>query len=296
MGGSVRRVQAWVAALCVLALMPALGPSASAQPVGQGKSVVLLTAYDGAARRADLYVPARVPQQRAVPLLMVLHGLYLDPGSAEASSGLDQVADAEGVAVAYPQGLNQSWNAGTCCDTASRDDVDDVGFLAHVVDLVNNVQAIDRDRVYVAGFSNGGMMALRAVCARPDVFAAAASVGGTLQSGCLSAAPSSALLVHGLRDTTVPYAGTRYSQFLRTALTPVPRAGLLLARHAGCLAVRRESESLLVTDEYRGCAPGARVSVVTVPGLGHRWPNARIDGVDGQALVWDFLSGQRRTA
>jgi len=282
--------------LAALALLATLAPTAAALPdgTGAGKSVLLATVHDGSVRRADLYVPPRIPEQRAVPLLMVLHGLYLDPGSAEASSGLDRVADDEGVAVVYPQGLNQSWNAGTCCDTASRDGVDDVGFLTQVIDLVQNVQAIDRDRVYVAGFSNGGMMALRAVCARPDVFAAAASVGGTLQSGCLSTAPSSALLVHGLRDSTVPYAGQRYSTFLRTALTPVPTAGLILARHAGCTAVRREKRPLLIVEEFRGCAPGARVSVVSVPQLGHRWPNTQVDGVNGQSIVWDFLSHQRR--
>ena len=283
-------------AVAVLALG---GGTATARPpgvsgTGHGAAIVLATPYDGALRRADLYVPPRLPSPPEVPLLMVLHGLYLDPGTAEATSGLDRVADDEGVAVVYPQGLNQSWNAGTCCDTSSRDGIDDVGFLAHVIDLVDSVQAVDRDRVYLAGFSNGGMMALRAVCARPDVFAAAASVGGTLQTGCLSASPSSALLLHGLRDTTVPYAGQRYSTFLRTALTPVPTAALTLARHAGCVAVRREVRARFTVEEFRGCAPGARVSLVTVPRLGHRWPSQQVDGVDGQGIVWDFLSAQRR--
>ncbi|GAC1366454.1 MAG: hypothetical protein NVSMB32_10770 [Actinomycetota bacterium] len=42
----------------------------------------------------------------------MLHGLYLDPATEEAASGLDAVADSQDVALAYPAGLHGSWNAG----------------------------------------------------------------------------------------------------------------------------------------------------------------------------------------
>ncbi len=284
------------AALFALLGLIAAGAPAGALPgdSGSGVSTIVATTYDGALRQVRIYVPPRVPQRTRVPLVMVLHGLFLDPSTAEATSGLDRVADNDDVAMVYPQGLNGSWNAGTCCDASSRDHVDDVGFLAHVVDLVDMLQPIDRDRVYVAGFSNGGMMALRAACARPDVFAAAASVGGTLQSGCLSPHPSSALLLHGLRDTTVPYQGTPYSRFLETALTPVRDASLILARHAGCTALRTQTSARYSTTTYRGCAPQTSVELVTVPALGHHWPSMTTDGVGGQSLVWNFLQRHRR--
>lgn len=289
------RGRAVAAGLCALAVLAALGSPARALPgeSGSGISTIVATTYNGALRQVRVYVPPKVPQRSRVPLVMVLHGLFLDPASAEATSGLDRVADDGDVALVYPQGLNGSWNAGTCCGDSSRDQVDDVGFLTHVVDVVDTVQPIDRDRVYVAGFSNGGMMALRAACARPDIFAAAASVGGTLQSGCLSPRPSSALLVHGLRDTTVPYEGSRYSRFLLTGLTPVRTASLILARHGGCTALRTKPSALYRTTTYRGCAPGTSVELVTVPAMGHRWPTESVDGVDGERLVWDFL--QRHT-
>ncbi|MEO6205476.1 MAG: PHB depolymerase family esterase [Mycobacteriales bacterium] len=284
------------AALCALLALIAVGAPAGALPgdSGAGVSTVVATTYDGALRQVRIYVPPKVPQRSRVPLVMVLHGLFLDPATAEATSGLDRVADDNDVAMVYPQGLNGSWNAGTCCDASSRNGVDDVGFLAHVVDLVDTLRPIDRDRVYIAGFSNGGMMALRAACARPDVFAAAASVGGTLQSGCLSPSPSSALLVHGMRDTTVQYEGSAYSRFLQTALTPVRAASLILARHAGCTTLRTHTSARYRMTTYRGCAPQSSVELVTVPGLGHHWPTATTDGVDGQKLVWSFLSRQRR--
>ena len=53
-----------------------------------------------------------------------------------------------------------------------------------------------------------------------------------------------ALLLNGKRDTPVPYNGTSYSRFLRTALTPVPTATRRLAVRAGCDAVRLIPKSL----------------------------------------------------
>ena len=278
--------------LCAV-LLAALAFPASANP-GGGISTIVGTPYDGKLRTFNLYVPPRIPTRKPVPLLLVLHGLFLDPSTEEASSGLDRVADLDDVALAYPAGLDGSWNAGTCCGPSGARRVDDVGFLVHVVDLVAQIRPIDLNRVYIAGFSNGGMMALRAACERPDVFAAAASVGGTLQVPCAGRQPISAMLLNGQRDTTVPYAGTRYSHFLHTALTPVPTAARRLAARSGCVAVRRASSYRHVTATYRGCALGAALTVVTAPRVGHHWPTWQQDRVDGEELVWDFLSHRRR--
>jgi pimeloyl-ACP methyl ester carboxylesterase len=69
----------------------------------------------------------------------------------------------------------RSWSAGSCCSIHPRDDV---AYLVHVVQAIEKARWIDTRRVYVVGFSNGGMMALDAVCAAPTVFAAAGSVSG----------------------------------------------------------------------------------------------------------------------
>ena len=278
-----------------LAVLAALAVPASAG-APRGISTMIGTPYGGTMRTFNLYVAPRVPAQRPVPLLLVLHGLFHEAATAEAMSGLDRVADEEDVAVAYPAGVEQSWNAGTCCGSSSSAKVDDVGFLTHVVDLVAQIRPIDRNRVYVAGFSNGGMMALKAACERPDVFAAAASVGGTLQTRCAGKGPVSALMLNGKLDTTVPYGGTAYSRFLHTRLTPVPTAMRTLATHAGCVAVRDARHPRYTTRNYRGCARGTALKLVTAPGLGHRWPTTASHDIDAERIVWGFLSAQRRVA
>jgi len=51
--------------------------------------------------------------------------------------------------------------------------------------------------LHIVGFSNGGMMALRAICSAPETFAAAGSVSGLpTDDPCLGNAPQA---VGGLR-------------------------------------------------------------------------------------------------
>src|SRR4051812_4961391 len=225
-------------ALLVTAAVAVLAAPATAAP-GSGISATIVTPYGGQVRTFNLYVAPRVPAQVPVPLLIVLHGLYLDPSTQEASSGLDQVADTQDVALAYPAGVGGSWNAGACCGDSHAQRVDDVGFLVHIVDLVRQIRPIDLDRIYLAGFSNGGMMALKAECDRPDIFAGAVSVSGTLEQPCAGRRPVNAMMVHGMRDTTVPYNGQRFSKFLGVALPSAPTAAARLAKRSGCIANRK---------------------------------------------------------
>ena len=85
------------------------------------------------------------------------------PRSSPASTAL---SDRDGVYVAYPEGVRDSFDAGLCCGPAVRYGVDDVAFLARVV---ADLRSRGASRVSVVGFSNGGMMAyrLRLRAARP---------------------------------------------------------------------------------------------------------------------------------
>lgn len=123
------------------------------------------------------------------PLVLALHGWRLTPQDMAGVDGLDGYGSAHGFTIVHGAGLNASWNAGACCGTSAAEQTDDVGYLVRVVDDVAARVPIDRSRVYVVGFSNGGMLAERAVCDRPDVFAAAGWVAGTLVTTCRTGAP-----------------------------------------------------------------------------------------------------------
>ncbi len=281
----MRRVAAVAALLALACGLPASARATRDEPVR--------VVHDGRVRSVLVHVPLSL--SAPAPLVLMLHGVLGSAHSAAEQTGWSATADREGFVVAYPQGYANSWNAGTCCGSAAAEDVDDVGFLVSAVDTIATaLPLVDRARVYVAGFSNGGMMALRAGCERPDVFAAVASVSGTLQAPCAPSRPVSALQVTGMLDRRVPFGGLAYNGALTTALTPVPVAVGAVERGDSCSGLPRRSVSGDVTvREYAHCAGGSSVRLVLLRRTEHVWPHADPDGWDASREVWRFLAAHR---
>jgi poly(3-hydroxybutyrate) depolymerase len=111
---------------------------------------------DGVPRRYELHVPPAYEGRTPLPLVLNFHGLTSSGTGQRAFSQMDVTADARGFVVAYPDGLNESWNAGMCCGGAAENGVDDVGFVRAVIKDIAERGCIDLKRVYATGMSNGG--------------------------------------------------------------------------------------------------------------------------------------------
>jgi len=166
--------------------------------------------FGGQARSYILHVPPSYTGKFPVPLVIDLHG-FLSTAAQQASlSGFRQKSDEVGFLVAWPQGLNRSWNALDCCGVSFLNGVDDVGFIRALVSEIANLGYIDPSRVYVTGLSNGGAMSHRLACDAADVFAASAPVSYPLDATparCDPVRPITVVHFHGLNDTLVPYDG-----------------------------------------------------------------------------------------
>ena len=127
-----------------------------------GSTRVIALSYDGVTRDYRLFVPGHLAA-RAHPLLVAIHQLHGSAVGFERRTRLDAGAEQRGVVVVYPDGLGHSWNAGTCCQPAAGQSVDDVGFLTAVIADVSRRVHIDSHRVAVTGFSNGRTTAPEAV-------------------------------------------------------------------------------------------------------------------------------------
>jgi len=195
------------------------------------------------------------------PLVIVLHGWNQSADEVAKISGASGYGDRRNFSVVYPMGIDEGWNAGGCCGDSRADDVQ---YLADVVDDAAQHTKVDRKRVYIWGFSNGGMMAWRAACARRDVFAAAGVVSGALLGSC--ADPVRVRHIHGSIDDVVPYHG-----------------GV-----SGALGVRLPDSA---TESAR-VKKGSTISTVIVPDVGHAWPK-RDDGLDATSSLWAFDSRYR---
>ncbi|GIT39420.1 MAG: hypothetical protein Ct9H300mP8_06160 [Gammaproteobacteria bacterium] len=122
----------------------------------------------------DILVPSDL--ETPVPLLLDLHGYSSSKTGQRGLSGFEEIAVREGFVVAWPQGIQRSWNAGGiqwlspreapevpgqgCCGTAFFEEIDDVGFIRDMVAQLIRQYPIDPKRVYVTGLSNGCARAL----------------------------------------------------------------------------------------------------------------------------------------
>src|SRR5262249_16066501 len=93
--------------------------------------------------------------------------------------------------------------------------VDDVAFIAALIDHIEATDQIDPNRVYVTGFSRGGMMSYRLGCELGSRIAAIAPVAGNMatfdgsarNTRCMPVRPVSVLAIQGTADARVPFQG-----------------------------------------------------------------------------------------
>lgn len=157
--------------------------------------------------------------QRRRPLVFFLHGATGDDSREAAAGwlgGLRSLSPDTIFVFGMTKDGSGRWDAGFCC---TSEPVDDVGYLADVVRDVSRKSRVDRRRIGAMGLSNGGMLALRTACERPDLMATVAALAATFDGSC-DAGPIQVGQWHGAQDTTVPLEGGTFRFGDRTITLP----------------------------------------------------------------------------
>ena len=274
---------------------PTQAPRAS--PAGQflSRSISL------GAHRMDykLFVPSGAMAEPA-PLVVMLHGCTQTPDDFALGTGMNELAQAQGFLVAYPAQTARA-NGSRCwnwfdAQQQSRGGVE-ASLIAAVACDVRQAWRVDPQRVFVAGLSAGGAMALILGNAYPEVFAAvgvhsgvalgtAHDVGSAfaamrgLSAGSPSAASASAkavptIVFHGDADHTVNDSNAREitAQARRAfeAATDQPLREILHPRYT----VRGREVS---TTQYLDADGKTRIEHWVLHGADHAWEGGDMAG------------------
>lgn len=278
---------------------------------------------NGFRRTYLVHVPPGYSTDTPRPLVVVIHGAFDTAEGMEGVSGFSQLADREGFIVLYPNGMGilgllQHWNAGHCCGKAAEDQVDDVGFVAATIEDVCARLRVDRDRIYMVGFSNGGMLAYRFAAERGDLLAAvapmAASIGGRPSEDLPEwripepVQAVSIIIMHGLQDDDVLYEGgiSRHRGGTRT-YWPVEQSVDFWVTQNGCKphpVIQTLYEGKVVLKSWTDCTNTTEVALYLLNGWGHVWPGYSLTAglaaddplrsFDAAEILWAFFKSHQR--
>jgi polyhydroxybutyrate depolymerase len=291
-------------------------------PSGTSKRKMKIRAA-GFRRTYLLHVPEGYDGTTVLPLVVVIHGAFSGAKEIEARTGFSRLADREGFIAVYPNGIGlfgllRHWNSGHCCAKARKDGIDDVGFIETVIDEVAAGMEVDRDRIYLVGHSNGGMLAYRIAAERSDLVAAVAPVSATIGGKPSEKepewvipeplAPVPVIVIHGDADEHVPYDGGSGTQTKggATAIS-VRRSVEFWVRANGCEpkdTIERHPDGAYSRETWTGCTSSADVELLTLHGWEHDWPgpyftaklseDAAFHGFDAAEIIWDFFRQHSR--
>ena len=248
--------------------------------------------HDGMNREYILYVPNSYDGTSSIPLLLNFHGFGGSASQFMQEADMRSLAEADTFILVYPQGScldgSSHWNP---CPTGgdNKSTADDVGFVEAMISEISSQYNLDMERIYAAGYSNGGMMAYGLANYKSDLIAAVASVSGTMLN-CTgpTSHPMPVVHLHGTSDGVVSYNGSNdwnsvqstldyWINFNNTVSTPI---------------VNIDSTGGMTIEHYVYDQGDNSVSVEHYKYIGrdHVWFNELYQGQNASNLVWSFMS------
>jgi poly(hydroxyalkanoate) depolymerase family esterase len=258
-------------------------------------------------RRYKLFIPGSYNGSKGLPLVVMLHGCTQDPDDIARGTRMNDLADEKSILVAYPEqpeGANpkKCWN---WYDPAhQKRDQGEPALIAAITRQVMAAYRVDADRVYVAGLSAGGAMAVAVAFSYPDLYAAVGTHSGIHYGAATTVVEALAAMQGrsggeppGLASTAKAAMGTRARsipgivfQGATDAVVNPNNAEQLVAQLSALYGPTLEQETIAPTVEsgvstegyhYRHVTYGrgdATVELWLVQELGHAWSGGSSDG------------------
>ena len=245
---------------------------------------VLSYDYNSMNREYILHLP---DDYKNAPLVLVLHEFGGSASWASHYMGFNYVADEHNFVVCYPQALIGKeeqvpyWNANL------EDGNDDIGFIEALANDLVSEYGLDKEQVYITGFSNGGFMSYTAAINASDTFKKAAVVSGLIShedwDNRWNAKQIPVLHIHGTEDEVIHITDSpSYDMSVDEIID------FFVEKNKGEL-VEEVSIGEHTTLYKYGSDSGYDVWYCKMEQWGHRWPNAMESDIDANALIWEFF-------
>jgi polyhydroxybutyrate depolymerase len=265
---------------------------------------------EGNRRMYAVHVPESYDDAEATAVVLVFHGFGANGATMARFCGMNEKADQERFLAVYPYGTGarvfRLFNGGGAKNEMARRLPDDVAFVVRLLEDLETVVNVDRDRTYATGFSNGAMMCYRLAAELPDRIAAIAPIAGTMASGLPAPRrPVPVMHFHGTADPAFSYNGAVDGASEAFHVKPVRETVKHWAALNHCLpepiTCRKDDDAddgtAVIRECYRTKEGQTRVVLYVIEGGGHNWPGQSPPWFLGRAtkevsandLMWEFF-------
>ncbi len=155
---------------------------------------------NGTDRKMKVYVPENTPSGAA--LVIACHGMNQDANWHDSNSKWAAVSDTAKFVLVFPEGIDRGWDIG-----GNRD----VDFVSAIIDKMEKDHNINTGKVYLTGFSMGGMFTYHCANRIPEKIAAFVPVSGYPMGdkSAYSSRPVPIMHVHGTGDDVCVFSGVQ---------------------------------------------------------------------------------------
>jgi poly(3-hydroxybutyrate) depolymerase len=238
-------------------LIPAMIASLAMAGFAQTKVTKSFT-VDGTTHSCVWYVPAGINKP---PVVFFIHGANGNGAAFENETKGDAVADKEKFIPVYPS-ASSNGGSGVWADMSGTTNFP---FFMAVLDTLDARYQIDRNRIYMTGFSQGGFISFVAGCKYSAIFAAIAPVSGHAGQPCTLKRPVPVFLTFGAQEDKTSFVND-LNIWLK--LDSCPSTPTITRPYP---ASNPQSKVTRVT--YGPCAQGTYVIMDSISGQGHQWPS-----------------------
>lgn len=231
---------------------------------GQSRSITRTVTVDGVDHTYQCSVPVTLEGDK-LPVILAIHGKGDNGHDFLVGTGLG----AAKAVVAAPTGRGLAWSPAPYAVTTVEEDT----ALIHAIrDDIIATYPVDPERVYLAGFSNGGGFVTVLAVNDPSAYAGVATVSGAIRVDMdllEQGTPIDYLNIHGTWDDVVPYMGQ--DRGVLGTIMPAPDVVAAFQRRNG---------------------DTARTVHIPVEGMSHEWPAgmwARGRGIDVTDEILGFF-------
>lgn len=243
---------------------------------------------DGTVRNMLVYAPSDLPEKS--PLLISMHGMNQSAEYQQGMADWESIAKDEKFVVVYPSAKGTGFTTWDIVNKSMSTNAD-FKFLSKIIDKMSEKYKIDTDRVYISGFSFGGMMTYWCANYMDDKFAAFAPVSGYLNGGdpTCSSRPVPLIHTHGTADDVLPYSNVYGIVSAWAAHNDCETTPKVVTPWPANIPTSKSKRTT-----WAAGTGGVEVVLNTLDGKGH-WHSNDPAGVLTSQEIWDFVKQYTRT-